>query len=163
MDISEIALANSECHLDAEHPTADEVIASALTAREIDVLEAMAKGLGCKDIAHTLGISEHTVRKHRSNMCTRLGLRNAVELLTHARRQGWLRAARSPLPLSPREQEVLVHVLAGHTSKEIARSLYLSDLTVRKHRENILRKLGLTSTAQLQTFAPTATRNGGDT
>ncbi|MFW9308753.1 LuxR C-terminal-related transcriptional regulator, partial [Glaesserella parasuis] len=63
MDISEIALANSECHLDAEHPTADGVIASALTAREIDVLEAMAKGLGCKDIAHTLGISEHTVRK----------------------------------------------------------------------------------------------------
>src|SRR2546427_6573942 len=42
--ISEIALANSECHLDAAHPTADEVIASALTAREIDVLEAMAKG-----------------------------------------------------------------------------------------------------------------------
>ena len=161
MDKSEMVLQSSDCHLDAAHPLADEVTASTLTAREIDVLEAMAKGLGCKDIAHTLGISEHTVRKHRSNMCTRLGLRNAVELVTHARRQGWLRAARSSPPLSPREQEVMVHVLAGHTSKEIARSLYLSDLTVRKHRENILRKLGLTSTAQLQTFAPTASRNGG--
>lgn len=42
-----------------------------------------------------------------------------------------------------------MHVQAGRTSKEIARLLYLSDLTVRKHRENLLRKLGLTSTAQL--------------
>jgi hypothetical protein len=29
-------------------------------------------------------------------MCTRLGLRNAVELVAHARLHGWLRAARSP-------------------------------------------------------------------
>ena len=45
-------------------------------------------------------------------------------------------------------------MLAGRTSKEIARLLCLSDLTVRKHRENLLRKLGLTSTAQLLALAP---------
>lgn len=82
--------------LDAAHPGAGEVNACPFTAREIEVLEAMAKGLDCKEIARTLGISEHTVRKHRSNMCTRLGLRNAVELVAHARLHGWLRAARSP-------------------------------------------------------------------
>ncbi|MDI9853948.1 helix-turn-helix transcriptional regulator [Comamonas sp. 17RB] len=47
----------------------------------------------------------------------------------------------------------MAYVLAGRTSKEIARALYLSDLTVRKHRENILRKLGLKSTVQLQALA----------
>lgn len=47
----------------------------------------------------------------------------------------------------------MTQVLAGRTSKEIARALYLSDLTVRKHRENLLRKLGLTSTAQLLAIA----------
>lgn len=57
----------------------------------------------------------------------------------------------------------MVHVLAGRTSKEIARALYLSDLTVRKHRENILRKLGLTSTAQLQAFALAAPHDEGGT
>ena len=84
MDISEMILQSSDCHLDAAPPIADEVAASALTAREIDVLEAMAKGLGCKDIARTLGISEHTVRKHRSNMCTRLGLRKGAWLRGYA-------------------------------------------------------------------------------
>lgn len=75
-------------------------MSSPFTARELDVLEAMATGLGCKDIACALGISEHTVRKHRSNMCSRLGLRNAVELVVHARMHGWLRSARAP-PTAP--------------------------------------------------------------
>jgi DNA-binding CsgD family transcriptional regulator len=44
-------------------------------------------------------------------------------------------------------------VVGGQTSKQIARHLRLSDLTVRKHRENLLRKLGLRSTAQLVALA----------
>lgn len=57
----------------------------------------------------------------------------------------------------------MTHVLVGRTSKEIARVLYLSDLTVRKHRENLLRKLGLTSTAQLLALAPATPRDDGNT
>jgi len=49
----------------------------------------------------------------------------------------------------------------GRTSKEIARELAISDLTVRKHRENLLRKLGLRSTAQLVALAP-ARSDGSD-
>jgi DNA-binding CsgD family transcriptional regulator len=56
----------------------------------------------------------------------------------------------------------MAHVLAGRTSKEIARALHLSDLTVRKHRENILRRLGLKSTAQLQALAPMEPGNEGN-
>ncbi|MGK5029022.1 LuxR C-terminal-related transcriptional regulator [Janthinobacterium sp. MDT1-19] len=51
--------------------------------------------------------------------------------------------------LSRREQEVMVLIVQGRTSKEIARLFGVSVLTVRKHRENLLRRLGLRSTAQL--------------
>jgi DNA-binding CsgD family transcriptional regulator len=53
-------------------------------------------------------------------------------------------------------------VVEGRTSKEIARLLGISDLTVRKHRENLLCKLGLRSTAQLVALAPSAVRGGPD-
>ena len=66
------------------------------SARELDVLEAMATGLDCKGIAHTLGISECTVRKHRSNMLARSGTRNAAALVAHARALGLLNEARAP-------------------------------------------------------------------
>jgi DNA-binding CsgD family transcriptional regulator len=45
-------------------------------------------------------------------------------------------------------------VVEGHTSKKIARLLRISVLTVRKHRENLLRKLHLRTTAQLVACAP---------
>ncbi len=51
-------------------------------------------------------------------------------------------------------------VVGGHTSKEIARLLRISYLTVRKHRENILRKLHLSSTAQLIAFASKGNSGG---
>lgn len=51
--------------------------------------------------------------------------------------------------LTPREAQVATLLLDGLTSKEIARRLNISDLTVRKHRENLLAKLGLVNTGQL--------------
>jgi DNA-binding CsgD family transcriptional regulator len=52
-------------------------------------------------------------------------------------------------------------VLQGRTSKEIAREFGISSLTVRKHRENLLRKLGLRSTAQLMALAPAGHEGSG--
>lgn len=52
-------------------------------------------------------------------------------------------------------------VLQGRTSKEIAREFGISSLTVRKHRENLLRKLGLRSTAQLMALAPAGSDGAG--
>ncbi|NMG17173.1 hypothetical protein GPA24_16860 [Aromatoleum bremense] len=47
--------------------------------------------------------------------------------------------------LSPREREVLHHLLDGATSKEIARILNISYKTVDVHRSNVLRKLKVVS------------------
>lgn len=45
-------------------------------------------------------------------------------------------------PLSPREREVLDHLLDGYSNKDIARRLRLSVRTIETHRETIRRKLG---------------------
>lgn len=51
--------------------------------------------------------------------------------------------------LSPREREVVAQLAAGHTTKEIARTLALSPRTIDMHRARLLRKFGVRSTAQL--------------
>ena len=53
----------------------------ALTARERDVLDGLAKGLPNKTIAYDLGISPRTVEIHRANMMAKLGVRSLSEAL----------------------------------------------------------------------------------
>lgn len=54
------------------------------TTREYQVLEMIARGAGPREIAHTLGIAEMTVRKHRANLCLKLGCHSAAQLVAHA-------------------------------------------------------------------------------
>jgi DNA-binding NarL/FixJ family response regulator len=51
--------------------------------------------------------------------------------------------------LSRREQEVLTHVLAGKTSREVGELIGLSARTVEFHRANIMAKLGAENLADL--------------
>jgi DNA-binding NarL/FixJ family response regulator len=55
--------------------------------------------------------------------------------------------------LSVREREVLTHVAAGRSNKDIAQALFLSPNTVKSHVSSLLRKLNAHSRAQLATFA----------
>jgi DNA-binding NarL/FixJ family response regulator len=55
--------------------------------------------------------------------------------------------------LTPRELDVLRHVVAGRTNKETATLLGISHRTVETHRENILKKLGVRSVAELTRLA----------
>jgi DNA-binding NarL/FixJ family response regulator len=56
----------------------------ALTAREQEVLRAIAQGSSNREIAEELFLSESTVRTHISNMVNRLGLGDRVELRDYA-------------------------------------------------------------------------------
>jgi len=58
-----------------------------------------------------------------------------------------------PDPLSPREKTIVKLLVEGKTPKEIADLLYISVFTVRRHRENILRKLNLKKLADLIRYA----------
>ena len=55
--------------------------------------------------------------------------------------------------LTPRELEILQHIVAGKSNKEIATELNLSVNTVSVHRANIMDALGIHKTAELVVYA----------
>ncbi|MDH3244834.1 MAG: LuxR C-terminal-related transcriptional regulator [Saprospiraceae bacterium] len=51
--------------------------------------------------------------------------------------------------LTPRERQILLLLSRDLTSKELARSLYISFETVKSHRQRLLRKLDVKTTGGL--------------
>jgi DNA-binding NarL/FixJ family response regulator len=62
--------------------------ARAVTDREEEVLKLVAEGHSTREIAELLFISAKTVERHRSNIFTKLGLRDRLELTRYAIRAG---------------------------------------------------------------------------
>lgn len=62
--------------------------ASRLTRREREVLTLVAEGLGNRDIAKRLFISENTVKNHLRGILEKLGLRSRTEAASYALRNG---------------------------------------------------------------------------
>ncbi|MGG3195022.1 response regulator [Priestia aryabhattai] len=59
-----------------------------LSARELEVLQLVAKGLPNRDISAQLFISEHTVKSHLKNILSKLHLENRVQLTSYAFQNG---------------------------------------------------------------------------
>ena len=55
----------------------------------------------------------------------------------------------APLDLTPREREILAHIVAGRTYGEIARDLVISEKTVSVHVSHLLHKAGTTNRVEL--------------
>ena len=51
--------------------------------------------------------------------------------------------------LSPREREVMAHVVSGLMNKQVAAQLGLSEITVKIHRGNVMRKMGVRTLVDL--------------
>jgi DNA-binding NarL/FixJ family response regulator len=56
-------------------------------------------------------------------------------------------------PLTARESQVVKLIAEGHTSREIADLLVISERTVERHRENILQKLHMRDRVELTRYA----------
>jgi DNA-binding NarL/FixJ family response regulator len=61
-----------------------------LTDRESEVLGLLARGLANKQIAVSLGISEHTVKFHVSSIYAKLNVTNRTEAVREGLRGGWI-------------------------------------------------------------------------
>ena len=59
-----------------------------LTAREKEILSCVSSGSKNKEIAVSLGISEHTVKNHLKNILQKLQLQNRTQLTRYALEQG---------------------------------------------------------------------------
>lgn len=70
----------------AHHPAA----ATALSSREINVLNLVARGLSNKQIANKLGLSDKTVRNHLSRIFRKLDAGNRTQAVMNAMRGGLL-------------------------------------------------------------------------
>jgi DNA-binding CsgD family transcriptional regulator len=66
-----------------------------------------------------------------------------------------------PLGLIRRQAEVLCLLAAGRQVEEIARALFISRHTVRKHLEHIYERLGVHSRAEALSMAREAARRTG--
>ncbi len=62
-----------------------------LTEREMEVLNAAAKGKTSKEIAFGLGISERTVKAHLGNIYQKLGVDSRAPAIAAAAGRGWLK------------------------------------------------------------------------
>jgi DNA-binding NarL/FixJ family response regulator len=69
-------------------PVAQAVGETALTARELDVLGALADGLSNKAIARRLGISFHTVKFHVAGILAKLDADSRTEAVTKGAQRG---------------------------------------------------------------------------
>jgi DNA-binding NarL/FixJ family response regulator len=82
----EIAAANEVDHESAAFDR--QPLIESLTPREREVLGMMADGLGNKEIAWQLRISEHTVKFHVSSILAKLGASSRTEAVMQGLRQG---------------------------------------------------------------------------
>ncbi len=79
-------------HLEAAAPerTGDEAAATGLTRRELEILRLVAQGLSDKEAAAGLGLSEHTIHRHVSNVLNKLDVPSRAAAVAQAAQRGLL-------------------------------------------------------------------------
>lgn len=78
----------------ASRPTALDTV----TARELDVLRQVARGLSNQEIAAGLFIGEGTVKTHVARVLAKLGLRNRVQVVVYAYEHALVRPGETDAP-----------------------------------------------------------------
>jgi len=77
------------------------------------------------------------------------------QIVEHAIQSGKIKNLMSAVKMTRREHDVIGHIAAGKSNKEIASDLNIAVHTVKSHVHNILEKLALHTRLELATFAHT--------
>jgi FixJ family two-component response regulator len=128
-------LLKSNIHIPIIFITAHDDVRTSVRAMKSGAIEFLTKPLHEQELldAVQIGIEHDRVRRQEAKLVTDLRVR-----------------FRS---LTSREREVLSLVVAGHPNKEIAGQLELSEMTVKVHRSQIMRKMQATSVIDLVRMA----------
>jgi DNA-binding NarL/FixJ family response regulator len=120
-----------------------------------DVLAAGARGFVLKsDAADRLLAAARALLGGDAYLTPRVETMVLAGYLGHERRGT---ASPAPAALTAREREIVQMLAEGHSNKQVAATLCVSQKTVETHRANIMRKLDLHSLAELVHYA---IRNG---
>lgn len=127
----------------------------------IDSFRAGAKGIFCReDSLNSLCKCIETVHAGQiwANSSQLESVLNAFVRVAPPR----LIEANGQIPLSKREQEVAQLVSEGHSNREIAQQLKLSEHTVKNYLFHIFEKLGMSSRVELVLYARTLDKPASD-
>ena len=123
------------------------------------VVLTVSDELGDMEAAMAAGASAYLLKSTDPAELVRL-----IDAAAHGYRiqpeRGALQKASGPR-LSARQRSVLEGLAHGQTLKEIARSLGISQFTVRTYQERLLEKFGVTTRAELISAAASRLRPGG--
>ena len=72
-------------------PKSPAPVDSRLTERELEVLQAAARGERSKEIAYKLGITERTIKAHLASIYQKLGVDSKAAAVAIAAQKGWLK------------------------------------------------------------------------
>jgi DNA-binding NarL/FixJ family response regulator len=116
-----------------------------------DVLKAGARGYLLKsDADQNLIAAVDSLRQHKPFLTSTI---TEFVLDDYLRRGDPAQASFAPVPVTPREREIIQLVAEGRSSKEVAAVLGVSVKTVEAHRANVMRKLHLRSVSDLVRYA----------
>jgi DNA-binding NarL/FixJ family response regulator len=148
--------------MDLLMPVMDGITATAQIRRELPEVEVLALTSVLEDAsvvnAIRVGAIGYLLKDtHADELCRAIKAAAAGEVqlspAAAARLMREVRAPDNPEALTERETDVLRLVAQGLGNKAIARSLSISDNTVRTHVSHILGKLGMQSRAQAAVYA----------
>lgn len=94
--VHEFARVDHEPALNTSSNQGEASQANELTLREQEVLRLAANGIGNKEIADQLFISENTVKAHMRHILEKLHVRNRAEAAAYALRKGLLKPGTNP-------------------------------------------------------------------
>jgi FixJ family two-component response regulator len=128
-------LLRSNIHIPIIFISAHDDVRTSVRAMKSGAIEFLTKPLSEQELldAVQMGIEHDRARRQDAKVVTALRLRFNS--------------------LTSREQEVLFFVVAGHPNKEIAGQLELSEMTVKVHRSQIMRKMQAKSLIDLVRMA----------
>jgi ATP/maltotriose-dependent transcriptional regulator MalT len=71
-----------------------------LSRREVQILSEAADALSNRQIAHRLGVTEGTVKRHLHNIFTKLAASSRIDAVNKARAAGLLRISHDDAPVT---------------------------------------------------------------